>query len=583
MPHSRDKSSRRFRLHYLSWLVLMVMSACMAVIIIPGTADSSIEYERRRLHDMHGISPPYWSEYDYIRVSVWTHGWPLEYLRRPFEQSTYLIGNEGLPVAWTSFAAWPQSGKHYYFNLSRLALDLLVGLAITAIAVAACEFWRRRRGGFRVSILDFGVLATILCAILGCRQLHVHAGEREREMVGNIEGFQVGHISYGGGWQGKAVQYCGPGWLQRLVGNSEFLPAFHHITGLNIDLRKSTGQEKYGDLSDLAYVRSVECRAKLTPKLAKSLSSLPRLETLQEYSGGYSGKDPRAEPMLTPGHLDPIQMLPLLTTLKAVQFRSTPHDLEVLATLQNLQTLQFNGKNLLVEDLTLLERFPSLKTVQLNISATNEEMEEFQATHPRFRLVWDEEQCLDPWNAMQARLARWRGEVELPRPHSVGFGGRSAEDRDHLDLTGFLLTKERLTRLPKDLSEINSVFFGDVDTPATAVELLSRCGPIQSLNARRVTLSKQDFDQINFRANKRRDLDLSLQQGDMSVEDFCWLAKKLKLSSLIIVESTFKLEEAEAIEEASPDIFLELYRGMEEVEDELIYPIYSNDAEEFSF
>lgn len=48
-------------------------------------------------------------------------------------------------------------------------------------------------------------------------------------------------------------------------------------------------------------------------------------------------------------------------------------------------------------------------------------------------------------------------------------------------------------------------------------------------------------------------------------------------------ESSFNLEEAEVIEEASPDIFLELYRGMGEDESDLIYPVYSNDAEEFSF
>lgn len=566
---------RQPRLHILSWLVLALMSAGMIVIIVPGSPGSSIEFERRLWHNMHGISPPRWTDYDYIPVQVWSHGWPVEYLRRPFVQSTYLIDNNGVPVAWSSLAAWPQGGKVYAYNLLWLAVDLLIGAAIVAVMVVACEYWRRRRGGYRVSMLDVGVLSTILCVIFGWRQYHLRAGERERAIIENVEGLEVGHAVWQG-WVGKAVNYCGPDWLQRLVGNAAYLPEFEHVTALAFDLRKHSAQEAYDKLGSFKYVTVVECHGKLTDKLAKSLATLPRLETLQEYAGGYGGGgDSRAEPMLTSANVGLLRKLPQLTTLKAVRFEIAPEDLEILAQLPNLQTLYFNGRNLLIEDLSPLDRFPALKTVHLNISATNEELQEFQANHSRYHLVWDEERCLDAWTTMQLRLARWRGQVELPRPGSLHFS-----DQNDLNLSEILFTKERLKRLPQDLSEIDSVSFGDIDSPSTAVELLDRCGPIRYLDARHVAFSKRDFERIEFKPDDL--VDLYLQQGAMSAADYCWFAKELKPNWLCIFASTFSREDAEAIEVAGAN-WLGVYRGMQDDENDLIYPVSSNDDPVFSF
>lgn len=566
-------SPRRLRLCLLSWLVLAVMSACMVVIIVPGLPGSSIEYEKRLVHNLQGF-PSYWSDYDFIPVQVWTHGWPVEYLRRPFVQSTYLIDNNGVPVVWSSVAAWPQGGKVYAYSLLGLAVDLLIGAAIVAVMVAACEYWRRRRGGYRVSMLDVGVLATILCMMFGWRQYHLRTGERERAIIENVEGLEVGHAVWQG-WVGKAVNYCGPDWLQRLVGNAAYLPEFEHVTALAFDLRKHSAQEAYDKLGSFKYVTVVECHGKLTDKLAKSLATLSCLETLHEYAGGYGGGGgSRAEPMLTSANVGLLRRLPQLTTLKAVRFEIAPEDLEILATLPNLQVLHCNCRNLLIEDLSPLDRFPALKTVQLNISATNEELQEFQANHSRYQLVWDEERCLDPWTAMHSRLARWRGEVDLP-PSDLHF-----IDRDDLDFSGILLTKKRLKRLPQNLSEVEWVTFGTVDSPDTAIELLNRCGPIRYLDARHVAFSKRDFERIEFKPDDL--VDLYLQQGAMSAADYCWFAKELKPNWLCIFASTFSREDAEAIEVAGAN-WLGVYRGMQDDENDLIYPVSSNDDPVFSF
>lgn len=135
------------------------MSACMTIIVVPGSAGTSIEYERRLLHDMHG-GEPYWSDYDFRKVDTWSHGWPFEYMCRPYVEAGFLIDFGGLPVSWSTPRAWEVFGYAYAFSPLKLLADLFIGGMIVFGAVAACEAWRRRRRGFRFSLLDAIVVST---------------------------------------------------------------------------------------------------------------------------------------------------------------------------------------------------------------------------------------------------------------------------------------------------------------------------------------------------------------------------------------------------------------------------------------
>jgi hypothetical protein len=151
---------------------------------------------------------------------------------------------------------------------------------------------------------------------------------------------------------------------------------------------------------------------------------------------------------------------------------------------------------------------------------------------------------------------------------------RDDEFVDRLDFSNVRLTRERIRRIPyESFPQVESVTFGEVDSAATAVELLHRCGPLRELDARRVPLTARDLSDVSF----QEDVDLHVQQGPMSAEDFCALCKRLR-PNLWIHAAKITDAELQQIELAGPGCF-EVYKHYGDDDADRIYPHYDDGSD----
>jgi hypothetical protein len=550
MPVWRNWSTH-YRLHWLSWIMLAFASVAMTLIIVPGMPDQRLARVLTPGYDVHGR----WTDGStarLTRVDAFNHGWPFEYLSQPFVKQGYRLVFDSHPVQWSSPNAWPSLKDAYDFSLASLLGDVAIGVAIVVVSVAACELWRRRRGGLRVSLLDFVFIVSCISVALGWYASHDRARTREQAIVKRLQapGVAGGVSAYGR--TSTAWNYHGPDWLMRLVGNPYFLDFCIHVDSITLDSRPLSDRD-YADLRTLTYLESIGCSRTLTPELVEALSALPRLRTLDGGPYSYTGNPP---PLATATEVTLLQYLPGLTTLKLGFSQLVPSDLDVLARLPALETLQFAGNDLVVDDLERLDTSPTLTTVMLEITATDEEIRAFQKNHPRYRLIWNEDRDVDTWDVVRCYIARWGGDFTWTYSGS-------------LDLSGVELKADRLKYLLPILPEVVEVKLGVVDAPQTALELIGRCRPLHSLDARRVPFTKLDLDKIDFASDEQ--LELLLQQGPISAEQFQKLLRESKLDYLTIFGSTFTIPEAESIQSSRSDSYVEIYRGLVEDDSESIY------------
>jgi hypothetical protein len=581
---ARIEWRHRFRLHKLSWLALILATAGMLIIIVPGSPRSSVEWERQPLFDSHG-SAMSWSDYDFRNVTIWSHGWPLEYLRRPFGSKGFLIEHDGRPVMWSSLHSWPTWGKVYAFSLPALLANILIGAVIVISFVVTCESWIRRRGRFRFSLLDAIVASTIVGLVFGWWQYHARTQAVEQAIrVSMIARGSLTDLSKRGPrWATVVAEYHGPDWLQRLVGNSLLVPFCLHIDQLNLDSRLLT-QEDYADLSKLPYVEKVHVVGRLTPELVDSLAALPRLRTLNGEILAYGGDGlPRPEPMISSSNVSLLDRLPKLTTLKLGRTETSPADLQVVAQLPRLETVQLSGLQFLVEDLEKLASCPSLETMHVQISATESEMSNFVAAHPGLHIDWVRPKppevtgftsippWTEPWHVASVVFKRWHAEDGVDA---------TSLDPEHFDFRRIRFTKERLQRLSGfDLSEVKGVYLGAVDSAETAMDLIARCGDLEEFEARYVTLSAQDLKALRTKVQCQ----LYLQHGSLTEDDFRKLIQRAQPSMLSIFNSTFSNAEAQRIANASQNTSVEIYKGFNEELSESVFEFEVDDDPDSPF
>jgi hypothetical protein len=557
-----------FRLHWLSWIVLVLMTAGMTIVIVPGTLGTSIEYERSPL------GPPYQSKYDFTEVSTWSHGWPFEHLRRAYSNDEgFLIDFEGYPVIfWSSPHAWQISGNVYAFSPLKFAANIVIGVSTVLIAVGTCETWRRRRGGFRFSLLDVAALISVVCIVLGWWQYHAHtmSSEQATKSAMMARG-SLTDWSKGGPLRANALSdYHGPEWLSRLLGNGYYLPFCIHVDSLLLD-STLLSTDDYTDIPKFTYVDTVRCVDRLTPQLVESLAALPRLRAIDGRIAAFGGGVPYPEWMVTSSNVQLLTQLPRITHLYLGHSQLAPADLELLARLPRLKLLHIEGDDLLVEDLEPIVRCPSLRTLYLNISATEDERLAFTSSHSHLKVYWADSRrwtgfteytlVTDPRNVASVLFNRWQAEDGVEQPTSL--------EREWLDFSNIRLTRERLDRIPvKRFADVTSLHFGTVDSPETAIDLIRRCGPLAYLEARHIPLTARDLASISFNDES----EIYLQQGPINVQEFCYLARKLKPLTLTICASTFTPEEVQLIAEAMPDGVADVYKDYAEEEDERIRP-----------
>jgi hypothetical protein len=562
----RIVAPRRFRLHWLSWIVLFLMTAAMTVIIVPGSTGRSVEYERRQCLNMH-TGEFYWTDYDYIEVSTWIHGWPIEYLRRSFSERGYLIDFDGRPIAWTSLSAWDVSGTVYAFDPYKLSADLIIGAVVIMVAVAACEAWRRRRNGWRFSLLDVGVFATLVCLVFGWWQYHVQTRTTEQSIVASMtaRGSFSKPLTASTDSPRAHFDYSGPKWLKRLVGNPELLRFCHHVVALQLDANLLSTDD-LREIRQLTYVESVQLGNSLTETLVDAFARLPRLQELDGTGFRFGGGEPFTDPIVTTFELPLIARLPKLKVLKLGKCKLAPNDFHILAQLPRLTTLQFSDRDCLIEDLEPLIKCNTLTVVYPDLTATQQERDAFGAAHPELQIRWPRllglEHFIRPdrtstaWDVAAVLYQRWQDE-----DHLVGDQQLEPEPGS-IDLTGIRLTTQRVKRLPSTaLAEVEHIALGEVDSSKTAMDLISQCPKLDYLYAPYVAFSVGDIFQL---AELKEMEELVMQQGSLTPKEFSRLRQLPRLKTLEIFGSSFNYQEAKQIAEAFPGAYVDVYRGFDD-------------------
>src|SRR5690606_10657047 len=141
------------------------------------------------------------------------HGWPMPWLLRASGYGTAPLydatGSKAQALRWpngssTQYSrswldpvAWPWSADRWKVAPVGLALNLLVAGAIVAGVMTASEVWVRRGGPFRFELLDRGVVATLVVAVLAGWKIDRQAARREAEIVERFHETQtrVNHVT----------------------------------------------------------------------------------------------------------------------------------------------------------------------------------------------------------------------------------------------------------------------------------------------------------------------------------------------------------------------------------------------------
>jgi hypothetical protein len=384
---------------------------------------------------------------------------------------------------------------------------------------------------------------------------------------------------------GARETYCGPDWLQRLLGNPYFLPFCMHITYLDLD-STLLSPDDYADLREFQYVDTVHVVGRLNAALADSLSSLKRLTMLDgevRTYGGYPGAT-RPKSLVSVAELPQLKRLPRLKTLRLGFCELAPADVPFLAELPCIERLQICNSDLLIEDLEPLTKCRTLATLDADISATREEQQTFSARHPNLEVHWPKMEPYVP-GAMQpgeqitpadvaaVLFEHWRiadGVLEPvqvfdPFPSTLSYEQmmRTREETWQirgLDFSQLRLSRQRLQRIPiKAFPDVTGITFGVVDSADTVLELIRRCGQLSELDARHVALTKHDLDKLHLLP----EASVSLQQGTLTADDICEFAQKVKPSMLNIFASSFGREEVQRVMNVN-GVTMFVYKGLEE-------------------
>jgi hypothetical protein len=570
------RRGRRLRLHWLSWVVLVIISAVMVLVVVPGSVSHSTEWEHGQLPSLSTDEAPSWTPYGYIDVLTSSHGWPFEFLRRPYSPKQWLIELDSGPVEWSQINAWSFSGQIYAFNPLGLLADASTGIAIVAAAVIACEGWRRRRNGFQFSLLDTAVLVTAVATILGWWQYHVRiqAAEHTITTMMTARG-SLRDPSKGGPIRAYAINdYCGPDWLQRLLGNPYFIPFCHHIDRLELDSRLLS-TEDYAAIRKLRFVNTVHCEGKLKSELVDALATLPNLRMLDGYLFVIGGGPLTPEPMVTSSEAPYLARLALLTTLNLGYSDVHPADIKHIARLPRLETLYLDSGDILIEDLEPLATCPTLKTVCADIVATDEERHAFDVAHPYLTVHWIRSyvpepsdaatvqlSATDPWDVADVLVRRWQAE-DSPDTKN----GPATIDHEQLDISEIRLTQERVRRLPlKSLPDVTRVIVGSADSTKTAMDILSRCGTIDYVDVRHVPLTSGDLETISF----QKEAQIFLQQGPLTAQEICEFARRVRPSMLMIFAAKLTRKEAQQVYDALPDGMTGFFEGLNDEQGEIL-------------
>ena len=550
----KTKFKLGFRLHWLSWLTLVLMLFCMTVIVVPGISVPSNKEEQANASSnglaILGLGAP--SSYN----DVFSHGWPCEYMRRELSTDFRFLNR----IDWTSSYAWPNGNRIYSFQLTALIVDLLFAVVIVALSTVAVEFWRRRRKGSRFSIFDLFAAAALVAVAISWYWGHANDHATESRGVQFLDsGISVTVVE---------EQLDAPDWLVRLVGGERQIQFCKHVTEIAISSLTSADPPNELDaqrIEDVFECASGFKRAEVVyvnwpilPQLRSLVSDLRNIQKVkvvcapefaidinnQAFIGGFGYGGP-ALPTPSSGRcsfryyehvhklinqkvasFEMLQRLDQVKHLKTIELdlgyisRSA---WQKLPPLSKVRSLSFASYEIFIEDLAILKRFKNLEKVSFWISAKNRALEDFQRENPHLEISWNRSIDLTDLELSNRRFTIWqmqdniqRGETWLPECSDDSLSGQ-------LDLKDLNLTKQRLGMIEGDLVSIEDLEIGAFDSMETVNGLVKKCPQLVSLDLSLGNFTRDHLRQLELPAG----LSLIVRQRDVTARDFIDLGKKM--------------------------------------------------------
>ena len=563
---NKEKSKARFRLHWLSWCTLVLLSVCMTVIVVPGIV---------------------------IPAKRWmlSHGWPCEYMQsdlRSFEPWSLSKTTIKDVITWTRLDAWAVGNQTSGFKLSSLLIDLLVAGVVVAIGTLAVEVWRRRRKGVWFSLFDILVAVGLVAIVTSWYQSHArdHAAETHALTAGDK--YFISRTE-------KSLQ--APDWLTRLVGGGSQIQFCEHVTKVSAQTRfdyyASTGEpidveptDSVRALAGFKRVEAIRLDGPLHPELPAALAGLKSLRKLVlNYDNDYMRATPPniydSEAAASINHVSDVTMNSgvffndslwelIEPKVRFIQTLQELDQLEQLTTIEvnlgyishagwraippmsKLSRISFASREIFIEDLVVLEQFTDLKQVWLAISATKEELQNFERTHPQLELKWDSRSEINSQQVTIRRLKNLRLKEWYSKTGQNFYYGFNEEfDPKKLDVTDFEFTLKELEVVAAnvDLASVTSISIDRIDSVQSLNQLVKRCSSLTTLE-----LHAEFPDELVDQLILPEHLSLAFRQGDRTVEEIHGLIEKYQPSDIDVYDSTLSEADYDILEEAWPDI-----------------------------
>lgn len=391
-----SKLSLLKKLHWLTWCVLLITSALLAIIIVPGELvlllplqsrtpwEQECEKLRSATQEMAYAADPRERNHativaPVISTQVYQHGWPRPFLARAlvsrvdkggqltrvaseplirFESSfSHWGGSKYHDVSWSNYDNWPLEFDGWLIRPWYLLLDLLIAAAILGI-VAGVTQWRMQSNGGLLRFRLADLLGGLTLIGIGLGFYVYHANVQEIEHFGEDYSFVPG-FSIQDGNVNLSTHYVGPQWMRKLAGNQYFLPLLNHVDSVSIST-SDNWKRIYGELPKFPYLTDLDVRNELPLAAFDYLEACPRLEHLalpimKRYSVGVTY---RGDPLFQIEHLSRLEDL-------------------------NLRSITLRGDAYFAEEIEEVASLPTLHQITLEgVAASQDQIEEIKRKYP---------------------------------------------------------------------------------------------------------------------------------------------------------------------------------------------------------
>lgn len=382
------------RFHPLTYGVTLFTALCLVLIMIPGQDHyapykSRLSWWEQQCKDVsrqtqEKLDEARDSESPFLTTNLYEHGWPKPYLVRstgvPAFGGYYQVASTPLLtsgkknngflgpslladyVSWSNYDNWPFHSIEWRIHPLNLALDVLVFLALVGGIGVATERWLRSRGGlFRFRLIDLLAALTVCGLLFGWLAYHARLTRLEEQVA------SYGHLDRAPGDRrfSTSKKYSGPDWLERLVGDDDYLPYFYHISTASFHASKDW-QESINQLVKLPRLESVHLDLPVPQEVITQLQKHTNVTALNltantaysdwPLSAYYLAED---APRLWADNIEVIAVLkPTIVTLRERMF--LPEDVERLLAATPLEELRLRTTSLTRDEvLALRRRYPS--------------------------------------------------------------------------------------------------------------------------------------------------------------------------------------------------------------------------------